>query len=166
MPLPEFAPTPYGVDEQAFVAAADAVRAYCGWHVAPVVEETLTLDGRGGGRLILPTLRVVDILTLTVDGMIVDEPEWSTAGVLWGRFPDRPRSVTVTLQHGYETAPTDLVALITAVTAAGSVAATPASAQVDDARITFAAPAAPYTVGGFTAGQRSLLDRYRLPVLA
>ena len=166
MPLPEFAPAPYGVDEQAFVAAADAVRAYCGWHVAPVVEETLILDGRGGGRLILPTLRVVDILSLTVDGMIVDEPVWSTAGVLWGRFPDRPRSVTVTLQHGYETAPTDLVALITAVTAAGSVAAVPASAQVDDARITFAQPAAPYTTGGFTAGQRSLLDRYRLPVLA
>ena len=36
-------------------AAAAAVRAWCGWHVSPVIEEKLTLDGNGTNRFPLPS---------------------------------------------------------------------------------------------------------------
>ena len=39
-------------------AVSAAIRSYCGWHVAPIVEETMTLDYDGGGILTLPTLRL------------------------------------------------------------------------------------------------------------
>lgn len=42
-------------------AATAAARAYCGWHVTPVLSETLLLDGPGNRSLFLPSLRVVSI---------------------------------------------------------------------------------------------------------
>src|SRR5699024_12271535 len=42
-------------------AATQAIRDYCGWHVAPVEEETLALDGTGTDTLLLPSRLVVDV---------------------------------------------------------------------------------------------------------
>ena len=39
-------------------AAQAAVRAYCGWHIAPSLSETLVLDGTGARAFILPTLHL------------------------------------------------------------------------------------------------------------
>ena len=46
------------IDAAAVRAAGAAVRGYCGWHVAPEVEQTITLDGTGGPTLVLPSLLV------------------------------------------------------------------------------------------------------------
>lgn len=54
-------------------AAQGAIRRACGWHVAPVITETLTLDGRGGSSLLLPSKRVVSIASVTNDGEDVTE---------------------------------------------------------------------------------------------
>ena len=46
-----------------------AARRYCGWHVSPVIEETLELDGDGGRVLSLPTLKIVTLSELVEDGV-------------------------------------------------------------------------------------------------
>lgn len=96
-------------------AASAAVRRYCRWHVAPVVEETVLLDGSGGHVQPLPSQRIVAVGSVRVLGveLSADVFSWSEAGLVeWhgGRFPRRYRSVEITYQHGYDTAP-DLSAL-------------------------------------------------------
>ncbi|MCW1249657.1 hypothetical protein ODZ83_05555 [Acaricomes phytoseiuli] len=84
-------------------ATSGAIRAYCGWHIAPVVTETLTLDAFGGKKLLLPTKRIVDIHSVKVNERAV-ECRWSEDGwlTLPSGFPDMERSVVVELKHGYE----------------------------------------------------------------
>lgn len=82
-----------------------AIRRFAGWHIAPVLTETLTVDGPGGRLLTLPTMRVVDLTAMTVDGeaVLVDDYEWSARGQVRyaSLFPATWRAVTVTLEHGY-----------------------------------------------------------------
>lgn len=165
MPLPPLAEPPAGVDAAQFEAAAAAVRAYAGWHIAPVIEDTLILDGGGARRLILPTLRVVEIVSLEVDGHVIDEPEWSASGILWGRFSDRPRSVKITMRHGFDEAPVDLVELIAASARAAMAGRQPTTVMVDDARLGYGAAPSSISEGGIATGQRRQLAPYRLPLL-
>lgn len=86
-----------------------SVRAYCGWHVAPVVEETLLLDGKGGYHLNLPTGRLLEVKELKIAGITAPAGsyDWSQDGMIQlqgGRFPRRFRTVEVTISHGYEAA--------------------------------------------------------------
>lgn len=89
-------------------AALQAARQFCGWHVAPVIEETLTLDGPGRAALLLPSNRVEEILSLTEDKEPVDVTtlEVSRMGILrksngkaWTR---KLGAIEVTLRHGYD----------------------------------------------------------------
>lgn len=98
-------------------AATDAIRLWCGWHVAPVITETLTLDGEGSPSLRIPSGRVLDVSAVRIDGETQPKDTWdfSQAGMLrlrHGTFPDRFRSIDVDLTHGYQTAPA-LAAVIT-----------------------------------------------------
>lgn len=88
-------------------AAQNTIRRYCGWHVAPNVYDTLTLDAHGGRSIMLPTQHVMSIDSVYLDDTIdlTGELDWSESGYLRLRsktFPDRPRCITVTLYHGYE----------------------------------------------------------------
>ncbi|MFF7683166.1 hypothetical protein ACFZA2_10425 [Microbacterium sp. NPDC007973] len=87
-------------------AAHGAVRRFCGWHVAPIIDETMILDGSGGRDIFLPSLRVVDLLTVTNDGQnVTASVDTSRAGILrltTGTWTDRLGRVTVTLRHGYD----------------------------------------------------------------
>lgn len=87
-------------------AAHGAVRRFCGWHVAPLIEETLILDGSGGRDVLLPSLRVVELLAVTNDGVNVTAGvDTSRAGILrltTGTWTDRLGRVSVTLRHGYD----------------------------------------------------------------
>lgn len=84
-------------------AAEAAIRAYCGWHVAPVKRETLTVDGNGRTTLVLPTMRIQSVESVKIDGSdVTDSVRWSTSGMLEGVcFPRRFRVVEVTLEHGF-----------------------------------------------------------------
>lgn len=54
-------------------AALSAARRDMRWHVAPVTYgEVVTLDGPGGNKLRLPTKNVVDIHSITSDGVSID----------------------------------------------------------------------------------------------
>lgn len=88
-------------------AAGESIRDECGWHIAPVLTETM--DVLTSGRVaVLDTLRVVDVSEVrdqsgeVLTGWRVDK----RAGVIHG-LP-RCRRVEVDLTHGYESCPAAL----------------------------------------------------------
>ena len=93
-------------------AAAESVRDECGWHIAPVLSETVKTVTVGNVAL-LPTLQVVEITAIrdartgdTITGWHVDE----RAGVVHG-LP-YCRRVEVDLRHGHEKCPAALLPAI------------------------------------------------------
>lgn len=149
-----------GVTEAYVEGVSTAIRNYCGWHVAPVISEKLTVDGHGGKVLNLPTLRVVSIDEVTVLGAVVDDVEWSTDGTLRGDWPDRWRSIVVELRHGFDSAP-DLLAVAMDAMARASLSELGGQAET----------IGPFSFGPsqggfqFFAHELAVLDRYRLPSL-
>lgn len=145
----------------------EAIRGYCGWHVWPVREETLVVDGEGGAVLALPTLRVTDVDQVTENGAEVDTEafEWSTSGDLRRLdrcWTSRWRGVEVELSHGYTACP--FSALV------GAVAREIADAAKVGGPITKVGPFEFGDNSGASAAQailtyRGTLDLYRLPAL-
>src|SRR5690606_40401225 len=140
------------------------VTGYCGWHIAPTRTDSLTLDGFGGSHLWLPSLHVTEIESLTVAGeeLTSDQFDWSEDGYLelrCGRFPNRPRTIAVTMTHGYETVPADVAQVVMEVAArakaspAGALREQAGQVSVDHGRIN----------GGMTPGGALLsTDKERL----
>ncbi len=89
--------------ESVIASVTQAIRDYCGWHVAPNVKCTFT--GEGEGRLlVLPALAVTEVSLLEIEGVAVDF-EWRSNGLLrlaTGRFPDKWRSVKCSYSAGYD----------------------------------------------------------------
>lgn len=146
-------------------AALAAVRRYCGWHVAPEIIETLTLDGNGERRMLLPTRRVVDLERAEIDGEPV-ELRWSEDGWITrpdGVFPDRERSVEVTIVHGFDSAD-DVGQVVQSIIARArmSPAGNIVSQSTGPFRVQYAA------AGGEAAGfplmqsEKAALNHYRL----
>lgn len=98
-------------DSSPAVRAEQLLRNVCGWHVAPVVDEVLTLDGNGTSRIALPSKRVEDVTSVTVDGLVLlsgRDYRWSADGWITrvgGVWPDVERSIVVSLRHGFDFAP-------------------------------------------------------------
>jgi len=96
---------------RAYLAAAEkTVRDFAGWHIAPVLTQTLTLNGSGERSLLLPTLRVKAIAAASNAGVELDPTalEWSEDGRIrlpdGQRWTDRLRGVRITLEHGIDDA--------------------------------------------------------------
>lgn len=87
-------------------AAHGAVRRFCGWHVAPTITETLTLDGSGTRDILVPSLRIVQLISVTNDGVdVTSRVDTSRAGILRltsGTWTDRFGRVSVEMRHGYD----------------------------------------------------------------
>lgn len=92
-------------DEKFWVSVAEgAIRDYCGWHIAPIREEVFALDGGGKRRILLPTMRLREVVSVVADGReIVSRVRASESGVLEldERFPCGLSSVVVRISHGY-----------------------------------------------------------------
>lgn len=106
-PIPPIVGDTTVINAQFWLAAAHgAVRRFCGWHVAPLIEETIILDGSGGQDVLLPSLRVVELRAVLNDGQnVTTAVDTSRAGILRltsGTWTDRLGRITVTLRHGYE----------------------------------------------------------------
>ncbi|MBO0676788.1 hypothetical protein JRC04_04850 [Mycolicibacterium sp. S2-37] len=92
---------------RALDAALARARNFCGWHVSPVCAETIVLDGSGSYYLALPTLKIVSINTVTVDGIEIDDVAMpaDAPGMLarrsWGRWPCGFSNVEVDFTHGF-----------------------------------------------------------------
>jgi hypothetical protein len=151
-------PTPPGVDEQAWADVFAEIRSHCGWHIAPEVTETVTVDGPGTSVVVLPTLRLVDVVSITNDGTEVTDPEWSRAGtVRYYCWTWKYRGVVAEITHGYDEWPADLLALAVDMVADDS-GETVAAMTSGPFQVRFESPA--------SARRREVLDRYTLVALA
>lgn len=159
-----------GDDQVIALQVQSAIRSYCGWHIARDHIETVTLDGCGSNHLWLPTLMLHEVTAVTSEGETVDldDIDWSKSGYLVNRagcWSSRPRQTTVTIRHGYELPPEDVVGV------AASVALRAASSPAGTVRestgpfsIQYATTAAGVAGGiAFLEHERAILDRYRLP---
>lgn len=97
-------------------AAQAAVRAYCGWHVAPTLTETIYISQRHeSDTCLLPSLRVLDIEA--VEQLKPDQETWEpVTGYGWDEqgtlaltrhssahvFRHGLRNIRVTLTHGWD----------------------------------------------------------------
>ena len=127
---------------------ASDIRGYCGWHIAPVVAETLVMDSDGQRALVLPTLRLLDVTAVRYwDGSaMVPLPGWD-ARTGWSEhrgsvyyspgFPRGRRVLEVDIEHGYDEAPAELVAGIVRLITGAPAAADVASESLPGHAITF-----------------------------
>src|ERR1700761_4069109 len=53
-------------------AALQVARHHCGWHVSPVITETITLDGPDSRILFVPTMKIVTLTSVTEDGTSIN----------------------------------------------------------------------------------------------
>lgn len=89
-------------------AAEFSVRSEAGWHIAPVVRETVTVEASTALILPLPTLRVVTVYSVTDENgnavtgwkvrpgsvLLAPQGSWWTTSTLY----------TVDMEHGYDAA--------------------------------------------------------------
>lgn len=153
-------------DPQDVVDAANAaIRDYCGWHVAPVIEETVEVESDGSGVVFLPTLRIVDLVSVEVGGAarVVRRSDWSRNG--WLRVHAGVGApVVVTMRHGFE-ATASLKTAALGLAAMGTQAPDGrmiARQRLGDRDVTYYTPTQMTDV--LTPGDpRVTLNRYRLP---
>lgn len=156
--------------------ASAAVRRYCRWHIAPVVDESMVLDHDGGALITLPTLRLIDVLELSVSGReydadALDRLKWSHNGEIALPSPGRGvypgagfRAISATIRHGFD-APADVKQIVQQVV--GNAISSPLGAtreQAGQVSVSWATTA-PGVSGGISLLERdfAVLDLYRLP---
>lgn len=124
-------------------AALAAARRYCGWIVTPPATETITVDGPGGRVLSLPSMHLTTVSAVVEDGVTlnVSDLRWSVdratvykkSGACW---TSAAGAITVTITHGFTTAPDFDVAVAQAAGALEAEAARPDPAllrkKIDD----------------------------------
>lgn len=158
------------VSEIAYASAW--IRAYCGWHIYPSQQDTLTLDTFGGQLLLLPTLHMTALgaIVLTADTSTVDPAtlSWSQTGALAYRptagvfpvavpcWPIGLRTVSATFTHGYDEVPDAIKAV--AVGVAKRMGAGFSNVTQEQAGLVTR------SYGGitFTPAEQSALNRYRI----
>lgn len=105
---------------------SQAIRDYCGWHVAPILS--CNYIGNGTGRtMVLPATDVRSVEAVALEGEDLDATayEWIQTGLLWlkfRRFPDAWRSVDVTFTAGNDSV--GALAMAAAQIAANALAGT------------------------------------------
>lgn len=159
MATPEIVSTTAPTSDDLLVEAEAAIRDYCGWHIAPVRTDTVTLTSLGGYALTLPSLKVRAVASITVNGSTIDGWTWREDGVLFRRSRWPRGTVVVTFTHGFDAVPA-LNPIIRDV-AARAVATGP-YVQVGQVRIG-ADHATGLPVGGkLTTSELAVVDKYRL----
>lgn len=142
--------------------ASAGVRRWCGWHVAPVLEETLTGDGPAGRLLLLPTGRLLEVVSGTNAGEAVDVAglDFSAAGMVElraGSWSGRLGSVSLRVRHGYDVADVADVAQIVKQVTANALASPMGATREQAGTVSVAwATTAPGVSGGLSLLQRDL----------
>lgn len=143
--------------DEVVAAVSEEIRSEAGWHIAPARTETVYVDSPGGQSLLLPTLRLntvaevrdvtTDALGSLVTGYRVAPTESFRGGVL--EHPGGwPRGVLkVTINHGYDSIPADLLPVaagmardarvdqVTNSVRLGSLSITPSTAEANPAAV-------------------------------
>lgn len=185
MPYPELATTLVATDDDLLLAGEATVRAYCGWHIAPVRQASTRvpwhqehayglLRQHRAQVLVLPTLRLLEVSSV-VDNLGYELPPecytyepsgllhvntWPWQGTHWtitrDVLPSHTMWLTVTYTHGYDQVPGDV---------AGVVRSLAQQAKGNPAHVSMR------SIGPFVtkyeadefAAHRNVLDAYRLP---
>ncbi|MBW8171797.1 hypothetical protein K0651_01875 [Ornithinimicrobium sp. Arc0846-15] len=98
-----------------------AIRVICGWHIAPSIEQTITIDADGGSTLDLPSMHVTAVTSvMDLSGptpVEITDYRWSKAGMLQrpGGWPRGFQTVEVTMTHGLTASPDSIAALVTTI---------------------------------------------------
>jgi hypothetical protein len=94
--------------QRALDAALARARRYCGWHVTPAIRESITLDYFRSNPHVLeiPTLKIVSLESITVDGEPVDlsDVQQVAPGLLTRKRCWADGETVVELTHGYSAA--------------------------------------------------------------
>jgi len=143
------------LDPQAVVAAESIIRDYCGWHIAPAITETITLDGSGTYKMFLPSLRIKSITSISEGGFLLPaiDYDWSENGTvekIRSQWTWRRRGVVIVLVHGYDFCPPGVEDLVKQLAKSGPAAIT--RAQIGQTSVTYSAAAPTFEV----------LNRYRI----
>lgn len=94
----------------AIKAVTSSIRMEAGWHIGPVVEgHSVTLDGPGGKKLHLPTMKLVNLVSVHQLGVDLDlngdSHDWSELGLVEKRdgtcWTDRYRKIVAVMDHGF-----------------------------------------------------------------
>lgn len=141
--------------------ASAGIRRWARWHIAPVLEETLVGDGPGGSLLLLPTGRLLEVLTATNAGESVDVTglDFSRHGMVstGGCWSDRFGAVSVRVRHGYDLADVPDVAQIVKQVTANALASPMGATREQAGTVSVAwATTAPGVSGGLSLLQRDL----------
>ena len=149
--------------------AIDAIKGYCGWHIAPSIEAEITIDGSNHFEQPLPTLHLTALTSVTEDGVAIDltNVDWSESGVMTKRsgfWTYKKSGLVVNMTHGYDEIPMDLMGVALGI---ATLAQTPSSAASSQS-------AGPYSIqlttraGGAAGGlyipkdMADILGRYKL----
>ena len=151
--------------ERQLDAAVAAARAYCGWHVTPVlVDQEITLDGPGTHLLVLPTLKLTDLSDVTEDevALTLTDLNWSARGLIQKKsghwWSQMFGAIVVIFSHGYTSAAAqDFESAIFSAIARG------AFSTETSPRVIGPFQYSDTTAGAlFTEAERAVLDRYSL----
>lgn len=162
-------------------------RRECGWHVSPVVEVTLVLDGPGSRILSVPSRRIVSLTSVTENGRALNVADlaWSAGGA--PGLMDRPvsirkknrgwwsaeyQAIEVVAVSGYtedealdwRQAILSMVDQMASLSSTGRGDADLISKRVDDVTYTYGSPYAAMAQESIL-GMSSIFDDYRLPRL-
>lgn|GEM_PF-1144802 len=141
-------------------SAVGTVRDVAGWHIAPQVTETLSLNSDGGRILLLPTMRIVSV-TEVRDMSDPDRPRvltgWRKSSRLGALslaqgWPCGFESVEVDLVHGYAECPRSLLPVLADLAGLMSVSGSVVQESSGQESVTYRA----------TAQRSPALDLYRL----
>lgn len=150
-------------------AAVARIRAHVGWHIAPVLTETVQAQSTDGRTFILPTLLLKTVTEIRWAGQVYAPGDFTTYrnGVValnrWPRyyFPAMAESgmAEADIAHGYDECPPDLMPKIASLAMASAVPRDPALS-----RVMLGSMQAMYdqrAAGGLDSDD--VLERYRLP---
>lgn len=163
--LPDLDDYQAGDPEQLLTAAESAVRAYCGWHIAPSRTDTITTTIPFTGRMFLPSMYVTTIVSVTEDAVVLDTPNYvfHENGWLDRMLPYVPLTwgqasqTTVVFTHGYFDVPPDIQQVVLAL--ANRNVNTPGN-LTRVGQVQYASG-----VDAFTEAEKVTLRRYRIPAL-
>lgn len=149
--------------------ASTAIRRIAGWHIAPILSETLVAPlpyGAGQLDVLLPTLKLRKVLEARVDGRVISNVGWLPSGQVWaGVVSAMSRQLEVDVHHGYLPAEVpDLAAVVAQVVAIAQSSPSGATREQAGALSVSWATTAPGVSGGLSLLGRDLavIEAYRL----
>lgn len=96
-----------------------AVRSWCGWHIAPSMDETLKVEGEGSRVILLPSLHLTDVTEVRDEsGTVVTNYKWRENGIVRGSWRNE-ELYAFDVTHGFVEMPPELQAIIDQIDAAG-----------------------------------------------